>query len=398
MRALNRCFDALGVSGLELSAPAMRRRAELITGLRDWGDDDGFDENLATVCRAVSDTQGLSPVGRMGVATYYHWHLVNRLRLVDLDRREPSIRDVPIEKPLFIIGLYRTGTTALHGLLAEDPRHRAPLSWELLSPAPRARNPWLDRQIRRMRVGLILWINRVMIPEQKVAHLVDLDGPEECFFMLENHFTTSTLFNTFQAHAYAFDLLERDLRPSYCNERYHLQVLSWRREPRDWILKSPFHLWHLEDLIDVFPDARIVFTHRDVTQALPSNCSLSAMTTTKFGREVDLEALGEFWHRYYRAGIDRFLRQRTKIPKEQAFDMPPALFDRDPMGAVDAIYDHFGWNVTPEFRARMRAHLRRDESEPRLPHRYSLEMFGLDRAGIEREFADYTAYIRELNA
>jgi hypothetical protein len=397
LRAASRLLDALGLRGADLSPERMRRRAELATGLHEWGDD-GFGENLELACRAVRDHPNLSPVGRIGVATYYHFHLVNRLRLVALDRREPAIRGVPVEKPLFIVGLYRTATTALHGLLAEDPRHRAPLTWELLCPTPLHPNARLDRQLRRLRVGLMLWLNRVLIPDQKYAHAVELDGPEECFFMLENHFTTSTLFNTFQAHAYAFDLLERDLRPSYRDERFQLQVLSWRREPRDWILKSPFHLWHLDDLLDVFPDARIVFTHRDVTRALPSNCSLSAMTTTKFGRAVDLQVLGDFWRHYYRAGIDRFLGQRMDLPKEQVFDVPPALFDRDPEAAVEAIYDHFGWTVTPGFRTRMRAHLQREASRRRLPHRYSLAMFGLDRAGIEREFADYSAYMRALDA
>lgn len=375
----------------------MRRRAEITTGLRDWGND-GFSDNLETVCREISNQTNLSPIGRFGIATYYHHHLVNRLRLVDLDRREPSIRDVPIEKPLFIVGLYRTGTTALHGLLAEDPRHRAPLTWELLSPTPLHRSARLDRQHRRLRVASLLWFNRVMMPDQKIAHNVELDGPEECFFSLENHFTSSTLFNSFQGYRYAFDLLDRDLRSSYRHERYHLQVLSWRQEPRDWILKSPFHLWHLDDLMDVFPDARIVFTHRDVTSALPSNCSLSAMTSTKLARHVDLQELGDFWHRYYRAGVDRFLEHRERIPAEQVFDVSPALFDRNPVGAVEAIYDHFQWDLTPEFRSRMTSHLDREARAPRLAHRYSLDMFGFERESIEREFADYSTYTEALDA
>ena len=108
-------------------------------------------------------------------------------------------------------------------------------------------------------------------------------------------------------------LLEKDLRPAYQFLKSQLQVMSHGHPSKRWILKSPFHLWHLDALLDVFPDARIVFTHRSITESLPSNCSLSAMTTSKFSNHTDLKVLGQFWRRYYRIGMDRAIEQRQRI-------------------------------------------------------------------------------------
>jgi hypothetical protein len=206
---------------------------------------------------------------------------------------------------------------------------------------------------------------------------------------------SSTLYNTFAGYRYAFDLLEQDLRPSYRFLRQQLQLLGRGEPQRRWILKSPFHLWHLDALLDVFPDARIVFTHRTITESLPSNCSLSAMTTSKLVESLDLEVLGRFWSDYYRVGMDRAAQQRARIPAERVFDLSFRRLASDPARTVEELYRHFGIDfegarATVSEVSASRAGAKGD------PHVYSLEAFGLDGTSLQQKFWDYESHVESL--
>jgi hypothetical protein len=382
---------------IDLSPDAMRRRAELETGLSDWGDD-GALERLEALCRSARTNTELTALGHFAIATYYHFHFVDRLRTIELLKQRPAIEEVPVEAPIFVIGWYRTGTTLLHNLLGADARHRAPRTFELLSPVPYSASASWDRRVRTARSQLLLQLSRYLMPEAESAHVSPIDGPEECFFLLENDFVSSTMFNTYMGFDYADWLLEQDLRPTYRFFRKQLQVLAHRDPPRRWVLKCPFHLWHLDALLDVFPDARIVFTHRDVTEALPSNCSLSAMTTSKFHHETDLEVLGAFWRHYYRQGISRAMEARARIPEDRCIDVPLPWISRAPMDALEAIYERFDLGFDAEVRASFQAALRRNPKRTKGKHRYTAAQFGLGAEQLRREFADYQAFYQELLA
>jgi hypothetical protein len=394
IRAGNRLLAPVAERWVRLDAAAVRRRAERSTGLSDWGDDPGFDARAAACCEALQNG-GLSPIGRIAAAIYYHIHAANRLRIVDQVKRDPGILETPIERPIFIVGWYRTGSTFLHTLLAADPRHRAPRAWELFSPAVQSNRPGLDRQLRRLRSLFVLGANRWLVPEQGTAHHIPLDGPEECFFLLENDFVSSTAYNTFAGYRYAFDLLEQDLRPTYRFVRQQLQLLGDGAPQRRWILKSPFHLWHLDELLDVFPDARIVFVHRTITESLPSNCSLSAMTTSKFVESLDLDMLGRFWSNYYRVGMDRAMRQRARIPAERVFDLPLGRLASDPVGTIEDLYRHFGLDFEGA-RAAVDVASKRRVGAKGDRHVYNLEAFGLDETSLRQKFSDYEDFVKSL--
>ncbi|MBC7171876.1 MAG: sulfotransferase, partial [Polyangiaceae bacterium] len=362
----------------ELSPEAMLRRARLETGLDDLGDPTAYGR-LEALCREADSNPNLSPFGRIAVAIFYHFHIVDRLRIVDLLKRRPEIDDVPVKEPIFIVGWYRTGTTLLHNLLAADTRHRAPRTWELISAAPLHDDPAWDRRLRMMRTQFILQLSRYLVPESAAAHYVPIDGPEECFFLLENDFVSSTMFNTYGGYRYADWLLEQDLRPSYRFFRQQLKVLSYRHPEKRWVLKCPLHLWHLDALLDVFPDARIVFTHRDVAEALPSNCSLSAMTTSKFANRTSLEDIGEFWSRYYREGISRAMEARRRIPDDRCIDVPLPWISKRPVDALDAIYRHFDLGFGAETRGELLTALRNNPKQTKGEHHYTAAQFGLSR-------------------
>jgi hypothetical protein len=230
VRAANRILSPVGERWVDLDFAAIRRRAERATRLHDWGDDPSFDARAEACCDALQNGS-LSPVGRIGAAIYFHIHAVNRLRVIQQIKRDPAILETPIEQPIFIVGWYRTGTTFLHTLLAADPGNRAPRAWELFSPAALSRHAGLDHRLRRLRSRLVLAANRSLVPEQDAAHHIPLDGPEECFFLLENDFVSSTLYNTFAGYRYAFDLLEQDLRSSSRRSTCGTSTRCWTSSP-----------------------------------------------------------------------------------------------------------------------------------------------------------------------
>lgn len=386
LRQADRLLDPVFRRFPPLATDAVRRRAERQTGLVDWGDDDGFDERMERCLGAVRDEPGFTPVGQLSAAIYFHLHAANRLRMIDLVKRHPEVAEVPIERPVFVVGWYRTGTTYLHNLLAAAPGNRAPTAWELMSPVPGEGDPARDARRRRLRSRLVFSLAKPLFPEIAVAHAVDLDGPEECFFLLENDFVSSTLYNTMGCFDYAFDLLERDLSRPYAFARLQLQALAWQRPTRRWVLKSPIHLWHLDALMAAFPDARIVFTGRCIGEALTSNCSLSAMTTAMFSSRFDPIALGSFWEDYYRRGTARALDARRRIPDDQQLDLSLERLAADPVAAVRGIYDHFGMDFT-EAEPAIEAKLREIAAQPKVgKHEYDPAMFGLDLNRLRDEF------------
>ena len=387
---LNRLLKPLGSRFPDISFEAFARVAEGVTRLDDWGDDAA----IARFRRCADVLQGndnLSAWGRVSLRIYLQSKFVNHLRRVAFVREHPEVRDVPIDAPLVIFGWYRTGTTLLHSLLAADPSHRAPRMWEVSFPVGVSRNPRRDRALSRAATALFLSTNRFIVPEQAQAHYIEVDYPEECFFLFENAGCSTTLFNSFQAYSYGLALLEEDLRPVYADHKLQLQILSLAQPRRRWVLKCPFHLWALDALLAVYPDALCVQTHRDVRQALPSNCSLSAMTTSKFVKHLDLRAHGAFWESYYALGMERGLASRRRLAGGRIADVRLTDLSRAPVETIRTVYDQLGLAFPREVENAYRHESLRHPKNAHGAHVYTLEEFGLDSHRLADRFADYHA-------
>lgn len=388
VRSLNRALAPFGDGFPSVEFDTLVGIAESLTGLSDWGDD-------ATLARfrrcadAVSGNPNLSSWGRISLRIFLQSKFVNRLLLVDFVKRHPEVREVPIEAPIVIFGWYRTGTTLLHNLLTADPGHRAPRAWEVSFPVPFARDPRIDEGLRNAATTFVLEAGRFVIPEQSTAHHTGASLPEECFFLLENSGASTTLFNTYQAYDYGFELLEDDLAAIYADHKLQLQVLSLARPRSRFVLKCPFHLWALDALVATYPDALLVQTHRDVRKSLASNCSLSAMTTTKFTKELDLHAHGRFWQRLYRVGMDRGLASRASIDPAQLVDVRTNDLARDPIGTVRAIHEHFGLGFDATLERLVAEEAARHPPNAHGRHVYDAADFGLDVDALAHDYADY---------
>jgi len=397
VRALNsggRTIQRTGVSLVRLDAQQLAAAACRRTGLEDFGDG-AFREPLALVVRSLDTEARLNLIGRIAARQDILRLLSNRLKMVEDARRHPEITSGAIRRPIFVTGLPRTGTTLLHGLLAQDPGSRAPLTWEMMFPSPPPR-PAGPRRDRRSAIAerQIRWFHRLS-PEFRKIHPTGAELPEECLVITSHAFVSFQFQTMYDVPSYESWLEQQDLRGCYAWHRRFLQHLQWRWPAGRWVLKAPAHLFGLEALIDTYPDAGIVLTHRAPLEVVGSLASLTAVLRGTFSEDVDPFAVGAEMTRRWSEGLWRALRARDtgRVPSRQVVDVLYADLMRDPLGVVRQIYASFDIELTAEAERRMREFLGRNPKDKSGRHRYSLEEFGLD-AGEENE--RYGAYARRF--
>ena len=277
---------------LRLDPDAMLATATERTGLDDWGDP-AFRERLDVLCTALRDEAGLSDTGTAVVFEQLVGNLVNRLRLQALTTAHPEIDDIPIERPIIICGLPRTGTTHLHNLLAADPALRYLPYWESLEPFPSPDEP--GEQPRRDRCATGLDLVNTSMPEFKRMHDMTVDHAHEEIQLLANDISGMLFETTYQIPSFAAHYKSHDQAPSYAYLKRSLQAMQWLRGGTRWVLKSPQHLEQFPTLLATFPDATFVVTHRDpveVTQSMATMISYaSRMATAKPDPADDLALL-----------------------------------------------------------------------------------------------------------
>lgn len=389
IRLVNSLLELAGPRASSIRNESPLRMAEAMTGLDDWGTDDQY-RKFVRLCDLVVENPNVTPWGRVAFRMFFAWKSINHLRRVAYVRQHPEVRDVRIEAPLVILGWYRTGTTLLHNLLGADPAHRLPRTWEIAFPVPFSEDSRRDEALRRAACSFFLNANRFVVPDQAAAHYITPDGPEECFFLWENAGISTTHFNTFGATEYAYELMRMNAAELYEDHKLQLQILSLQGQAgRTWVLKCPFHLWTIDALVEAYPDARLVWTHREARKSLPSNCSLSAMTTSKFVHHLDLAQHGRFWSDLYKTGVDRGLASRARIPASRFADVRTNDLAAQPVETVKGIYDRFGMPWTNDLEERYRAVAAAHPKDAHGKHRYDLATFGLDEQEIDQRFADY---------
>jgi len=290
------------------------------TGLSDWGDQ-GFKEALEALLDSVGREGKLTFFGRFTLRQFLTDNLCNRLRIIETIKRFPEIGHQKIQRPIVITGWYRTGSTYLHNLLASHPHLRAPLFWELRHPCPAVDPRKVDSQKIIRKVRRTGCIHRYLSPGFSVAHAMAAEMPEECLHLFENAFCGTTGFFITEAKTYAWWLLDQDVQHGYEFYKIQLQLLNWQRPGQQWVLKWPYHLWHLNTLLKTFPDAIIIQLHRDPGQAIGSVCSLAAIARSSFCASIDEAALGQFWLDYNEAGLQRVFSVRQKTAADQIIDI-----------------------------------------------------------------------------
>jgi len=390
VNAAGRPFLRNGFAWLRLEEKTLLDKAGERTGLDDFGDE-SFREALRVLLRAYNTEAELSFVGRICVRGDTVRMLSNRLRLVADRRRYPGMADEVIRRPLFITGLPRSGTTFLHALLAQDPAHRAPQVWEVMYPSPPPEQASYDADPRIGATARQLkWLDFLM-PDFETVHMIGARLPQECIAITSHDFRSYTFESMYAVPSYRAWHDRQDKRREYEFHRQFLQHLQWRCPGKRWVLKAPSHLLALEALLQVYPDAGILLTHRDPLKVLPSCASFTEVMRRAFSEKVDKAALArEVRQRWVEgAGLAVKYRQAAGNLQHQLFDVRYGDLVRDPMGMVRRIYAHFDLELTAAAETAMQQFLWANPKNKGGVHRYSLEEFGLNPEAERRRFQFY---------
>jgi len=357
-----------------------------LTGLSDFGADP-YADGLAVLLEAYHREAALTPAGNKAARAMLRGALVARLLSQDAWKRHPEHAGVRIERPIFVTGLPRTGTTALHRLLTADPAHQGLELWLAEMPQPRPpRATWPDDPVyRAVQSGCER--HHVAHPEFMGVHYLSAGMVEECWQLLRQSMRSVSYPCLAHIPAYAAWLDAQDWTPAYRRHRRNLQLIGLNDAGRRWVLKNPSHLFALDALFAVYPDALVVQTHRSPRTAMASMCSLAAHATAGWSEVFTGEVLGRSQLDLWSRGLARFRAERARHDPARFFDVDYAAFVRDPLGTVEDVYAAFRLPLTGAARTAMaRLH---DESRAagRGPaHRYALSDFGLTGPEVDARF------------
>ncbi|MEV5568585.1 sulfotransferase [Spirillospora sp. NPDC052269] len=357
------------------------------TGLTDFGEDD-YTDGLETLLASFRRDERLTPLGSKTQRAFLRGALTARLFAEDAWKRHPGYADVPVERPIFVTGLPRTGTTALHRLLTADPAHQGLELWLTEVPQPRPpRDAWADDPVFQA-VQAAYERHHVERPEFMGVHYMSADMVEECWQLLRQSMRSISFECLAHVPSYSAWLAEQDWTPAYRRHRRLLQLIGLNDPGRRWVLKNPSHLFALDALFAVYPNALVVQTHRDPRTAMASMCSLAAQATDGWselfrGEVISRDQL-ELWSR----GLDAFQAERGRRDPSRFFDVRYEDFVRDPLGTAEAIYAHFALPLTDGARDAMKhLHTASSEGRGRPSHHYTLADFGLTPAQVDARFS-----------
>lgn len=365
-------------------------KARGATGLDNFGEP-GFREGLERLVDAGDREARLNDAGRASFDGQIVMMLMKRLEVEDWYARHPEIDEQEIVAPLMVLGLPRTGSTALHCLLGEDPAVRVMRNWECMNPCPPPeaatyetdpRIAIMDEQMRQR--DKLTPRMRQMLPSTSTS-------PTEDQLTMGYDFKSQFFQATFRIPSYAQWLHhEADLEPTFRYVKRVLKLLQWRCPPRRWRLKNPTYSMFITALDKVFPDARYCMTHRDVANVIPSVADLYYELHKPNTDEPDKLFLGAVNVEFGMLGMQRMIAFREAGNEDRFFDIHFAPFQKDPFPTLAKLYDFLGEDFSPEAEARMRAWRENSPRGKHGRHEYDGADFGLSTPALREQFRFYT--------
>ena len=365
------------------------------SGLEDFGEW-SFEEPLSVLLRAYVEESNLSVFGRIGTRWDTIRCLLNLLRLRDEEKRDPSILNEPIAAPIFILGLPRSGTTFLHNLLAEDPGNLAPRCWQTLFPYPlpghKQGEPDRRAELTQKQYSRFLWF----APELPSLHPLEANAAQECIEITGHIFRSLRFDTTHHIPSYQRWLDEVGHLEAYRFHKRFLQHLQHQSGRRQWMLKSPDHIFALEALHEVYPDARFVFVHRDPMKVLPSVARLTEILRQPFARKIDRLQIGRQVAERWELGSKLLVQVADHLHStpERDFHIRYKDLVTEPYAMISEMYRHFGLAMTSPGEQGLKTAIENRPNGGYGQNYYRFEDYGLNPATERKRYSAYMSYFR----
>lgn len=357
-------------------------------GLSGIGDPSALD-GLGRLLDSYASEAKFTERGAMMAHGFLVTQMKHRMQIEGWLAEHPELLDRPIDKPLFVFGLPRTGTTLMINLIAADPARRSFMRWESLEPIPPA-TPEEIHGGRRFEVAKAQGeMAKQHMPHIAAIHWEEPDSPTECQFLMTPSFCSQVYESQAAVPSYRrWFMFEADYRPAFAFHKRTLQALQHHAGGR-WTLKNPWHPLYLDALVGTYPDAQLVMTHRDPADVVGSICSLIKHVRRIYSDTVDLKAIGRDFMETFEVMIERTVAFKEARGEGSILDVQYADTTTDPMGVVERIYANFDEPLTDAARAAMQKYMDDNPKGKHGKHDYDLAEYGLDRAGVHRRFAGY---------
>lgn len=379
----------------DLDKSRLLERAAHAAGLDDFGDP-WFEQPMDVLLQSLREEARLNPAGDFSAMQQFHKVLTDRLWAQMWFKRHPEILERAIPRPVVIVGPMRSGTTRLHRLLASDRRFSHMRSFETISPVPRPDFEEVlageKEDFRAVLAGRVMKVARLANPRTLSIHPTGPYQPEEELGLFVSSMWGMKHDAQWQIPSYTAWCEGQDAEPAYRHLADLLRLVGWSQQVssiRPWILKTPQHMLDLPALLKVFPDARLIFTHRDPQAVVGSAASLAWNQTILYSDDVKPQDIGREWLRKTELMIARMRAARDAIPRERMIDVQYDEMDRDWRATMERMYAFLDLDIEPAL-AGMESYLEGAKSLKRNPHRYSLEQFGLSAGEVAERLGDYT--------
>jgi hypothetical protein len=394
-RGLDRVADRLGLFRRPVPPEKLVDLARRRSGLDDFGGW-SFEEPLAVLLRSYYEEANLSTFGRIAVRWDMLRFLSNLLRLREEEKRDPAVLHERIDRPIFVLGLPRSGTTFLHNLLADDPGNLTPRCWQTVFPYPIGAHKNGSRD-RRPELTARQYSQFLMLaPELPSLHPLDAHAAQECIEITGHVFRSLRFDTTHYIPSFQQWLEDAGHLEAYRFHKRFLQHLQHQNGGGQWILKSPDHIFALEALCEVYPDARFVFVHRDPMKVLPSVARLTEILRQPFTRRIDRLQIGRQISNRWELGSKLLIDAADwlKSSPERIVHVRYKDLVRDPFGIVTDLYRHFGMTLSGQGEHRLKRSIAERPDGGYGRNSYRFEDYGLNPAAERKHHSAYMAHFR----
>ncbi len=375
---------------MTFSADDLEDGARMATGLDDFGSS-YYREGLERTVDALNTEAGLNDMGGVIQHATISNALIQRLKIEDAYRQHPEMEDEIIEGPVFVIGLPRTGTTALSQLVAADPQFRSLRMWESQQPTPppEAETQHTDPRIAQAEAGIEMLND--MFPLMKTLHHSEATAATECQDLMGMSFRTFHFDGVVRVPSYLSWLMDCDMRETYTYHRRVLKLLQWHCKPSLWHLKTPVHIFALDALVDAYPNAKFMWSHRDPTKVLASVCSLIKYVRSWSSDRDDADELGAEQLASWAEGVRRAMDFRKRVGDDRFADVSFADLQVNPVGALQDAYKQLGLGFTDATLRSVEQWADGHKPGARGAHDPDLSDYGLTPDRVRASFAEYLA-------